>query len=61
VFIGATNDSRFRAFDSKTGEELWAFKLERPANANPVTYQAKNGKQYVAVMATNSLEVFALP
>ena len=24
VFIGATNDSRFRAFDSKTGKELWA-------------------------------------
>src|SRR5437762_4138354 len=23
LFIGATNDRRFRAFDSKTGQELW--------------------------------------
>jgi quinoprotein glucose dehydrogenase len=61
VFIGATNDNRFRAFDSKTGKELWAAKLERAANANPLTYQGKNGKQYVAVIATDSVQVFALP
>ncbi len=61
VFIGATNDSRFRAFDSKTGKELWATKLTRNANANPITYQGKNGKQYVAVIATDSVNVFALP
>jgi len=61
VFIGATNDSRFRAFDSKTGKELWVAKLERNANANPLTYQGKNGKQYVAVLATDSVVAFALP
>jgi quinoprotein glucose dehydrogenase len=61
VFIGATNDSRFRAFDSKTGNELWVTKLARNANANPITYQGKNGKQYVAVVATDSVAVFALP
>jgi glucose dehydrogenase len=61
VFIGATNDSRFRAFDSKTGQELWVTKLARNANANPISYQGKNGKQYVAVVATDSVEVFALP
>ena len=61
MFIGATNDRRFRAFDSKTGKELWAAKLDKNANANPMTYQGKNGKQYVAVMATDSLMVFALP
>jgi quinoprotein glucose dehydrogenase len=61
VFIGATSDSRFRAFDSKTGKELWVTKLDRQANANPMTYLAKNGKQYVAVMATDTLRVFALP
>jgi quinoprotein glucose dehydrogenase len=61
VFIGATNDSRFRAFNSKTGEELWVTKLTRNANANPITYQGKDGKQYVAVIATDSVEVFALP
>jgi glucose dehydrogenase len=31
------------------------------ANANPMTYRAKNGKQYVAIMATDTLAVFALP
>jgi quinoprotein glucose dehydrogenase len=61
VFIGATNDSRFRAFDSKNGKELWVTKLARNANANPITYQGKNGKQYVAVVATDSVAVFALP
>jgi glucose dehydrogenase len=61
VFIGATSDSRFRAFDSKTGRELWAMKLPRNVNANPITYQGKNGKQYVAVIATDTVTVFALP
>jgi quinoprotein glucose dehydrogenase len=61
VFIGATDDARFRAFDSRTGKELWAAKLDRPANANPITYQGKNGKQYVAIVAGDSVVAFALP
>jgi quinoprotein glucose dehydrogenase len=61
VFIGATNDRRFRAFDSKTGKELWVTQLGKVANANPMTYEGKNGKQYVAIMATDALHVFALP
>jgi quinoprotein glucose dehydrogenase len=61
VLIGGTNDSRFRAFDSKTGKELWVTKLERNANANPMTYQGRNGKQYIAVVATDSVVAFALP
>jgi quinoprotein glucose dehydrogenase len=70
VFIGATADGRFRAFDSKTGKELWTAKLDYSVTAVPITYQGKNGKQYVAVVAaaraggaTNSeaLVVFALP
>ena len=51
VFIGATNDNRFRAFDSKTGTELWAEKLDYAATAVPMTYQGKNGRQYVAIVA----------
>jgi glucose dehydrogenase len=61
VFIGATNDRRFRAFESNTGKELWVTKLAKTANANPMTYQGKNGKQYVAIMATDTVMVFALP
>ena len=51
VFIGSTADNRFRAFDSKTGKELWATKLDYTATAIPMTYQGKNGKQYVAIVA----------
>jgi len=61
VFIGATPDNRFRAIDSKTGKELWVTKLGKNANANPMTYQAKDGKQYVAIVAVDSVYVFALP
>jgi len=49
VFIGAASDNRLRAIDSKTGKELWVAKFDRVANANPMTYQGKNGKQYVGV------------
>jgi quinoprotein glucose dehydrogenase len=51
VFIGATRDSRFRAFDGKTGKELWAAKLAAPAAASPITYRGRAGKQYVVIAA----------
>jgi quinoprotein glucose dehydrogenase len=52
VFIGATDDSRFRAFDSKTGKELWVTKIDAGAHAAPMTYMGKDGKQYVVIVAT---------
>jgi len=61
VFVGATSDRRLRAFDSKTGQELWSTRLDAQVNANPMTYRGKNGKQYVATVATDQLVVFALP
>jgi glucose dehydrogenase len=54
VFIGASNDRRFRAFDSKTGKELWVTRLEMSAHAVPVTYRGRNGKQYVAIAAAGA-------
>jgi len=42
---------QFRAFDSRTGKELWSFKLEATGNATPITYQSRRGKQYVAIVA----------
>jgi glucose dehydrogenase len=53
VFIGAATDNRFRAFDSKSGKELWSAKLEYTATAIPMTFQGKNGKQYVAIVAAS--------
>ncbi len=74
VFIGATNDRRFRAFDSRTGEELWVARLPMSASSVPITYLGSDGKQYVAVVAAAAsalddpspddaqrLVVFALP
>ena len=61
VFVGATSDRRFRAFDAKTGKELWVTRLDAQVNANAMTYRGKNGKQYVAVVATDTLVAFALP
>ena len=60
MFVGATDDRRFRAFDAKSGKELWVAKLEAVGNANPISYQAKDGKQYVAIVATNQVVAFAL-
>ena len=51
VFIGATGDHRFRAFDSKTGRELWVANLEFSAHSTPITYLGKDGKQYVVIGA----------
>jgi quinoprotein glucose dehydrogenase len=61
VFVGATTDRRIRAFDSKTGKELWSARLDNQVNANPMTYRGKSGKQYVAAVAIDSLVAFALP
>jgi quinoprotein glucose dehydrogenase len=61
LFIASTDDNRFRALDVKTGRQLWVTRLERRGNADPMTYQGRNGKQYVAVVATDTLAVYALP
>jgi glucose dehydrogenase len=61
VFVGAANDRRFRAFDAKTGKEVWTMPISGNANANPMSYQGKSGKQYVAIAAGNNLLAFALP
>jgi quinoprotein glucose dehydrogenase len=72
VFVGATDDARFRAFDAKTGKELWTFKLGGAANATPSTYLGKDGRQYVVITSTgggffnapltdDSIMAFALP
>jgi glucose dehydrogenase len=57
VFIGATNDRRFRAFDALSGEELWVHRLEMSARAVPVTYLGRDGRQYVAVVAAGVSEL----
>jgi len=54
IFIGATNDRRFRAFDARSGEELWVTRLRMSAFTVPITYQGRDGRQYVAVVAASA-------
>ena len=51
VFIGATKDARFRAFDAKTGKELWYAQLEAAGAATPMTFMGRDGTQYVVIAA----------
>lgn len=61
LLVGATNDRRFRAFDARTGAELWSAPLESNANANPMSYESAVGDQYVAVVAGDTVMVYSLP
>ena len=71
TFVAATDDARFRAFETRTGKQVWETRLPASGYATPVTYEAK-GRQYLAIMATggsqigapllsDTLVVFALP
>jgi glucose dehydrogenase len=61
LFIGATSDQHFHAYESKTGKLLWETKLPANGYANPITYLGKNGKQYVVVVANETVVAFRLP
>ena len=54
VFIGATGDRYFRAFDAANGNILWEQQLPYAPMTVPITYRGKDGKQYVAVLAVGS-------
>ena len=46
--------------DVATGEELWSAELPMQGNANPMTYLGTDGRQYVAVTATEEVIAFRL-
>ncbi len=48
VFGGGTNDRMFRAYDAKSGEEVWKFRTNSGVIAPPSTFEV-NGTQYIAV------------
>ena len=69
LFIAATKDGLFRAFDKKTGTLLWETTLPAAAFATPATYMV-NGKQYIVLACGgtklgtkkgNQYVAFALP
>ncbi len=51
VFVGATRDEMFHAFDKATGKLLWESKLPAGGYATPSTYSV-GGKQYVVIPAS---------
>jgi glucose dehydrogenase len=72
IFIAASNDHEFRAFESKTGKLLWQQSIDANGHSVPITYLGKDARQYVVVMAaggggyfggvpSDSLIAFALP
>ncbi len=71
VFIAATNDKRFRAFEAATGRELWSSAIDGSGHATPMTFQGKSGRQFVVIAAggggffgstpADALVAFALP
>jgi len=61
VFIGATSDYGFRAFDAKSGKELWKATLNQDVLMTPLTYQGANGKQFVAAVAGGGDGAFHIP
>jgi quinoprotein glucose dehydrogenase len=71
VFIGGANDSRFRAFDLRTGRELWRADLPASGHATPTTFRSRAGRQIVLIAAggggkfsraiSDAIVAFALP
>jgi len=50
VFIGAAMDNYIRAFNARTGAELWRGRLPAGGQATPMTY-VWHGRQYVVIAA----------
>ena len=48
LFIAATLDEKFHAFDKTTGKLLWEAQLPAAGYATPATYSV-DGKQYVVI------------
>lgn len=48
VFIAASRDAKFRAFDKMTGKIVWEYQLPAAGFATPAIYEL-NGKQYIVI------------
>ena len=51
TFIGATIDRTFRAFETRTGKELWSAQLPASGKATPMTFRTASGRQLVVISA----------
>ena len=69
LFIAATSDSKFRAFNKRTGKLLWETTLPAAGFATPAVYEIE-GRQFVVIacgggklntLSGDSYVAFALP
>jgi glucose dehydrogenase len=60
IFMTGTLDQYFRAVETKTGKELWSYKMAQAPLAVPIVYAGRSGKEYVAIAAGENLVSFAL-
>ncbi len=51
VFIAATFDKKFRAFNVHDGALVWETELPRCGIATPMSYEDENGKQFIVIAA----------
>ncbi len=52
VFIGAAVDDYLRAFDTRTGAEVWRARLPAGGQAAPISYVSeRTGRQYIVIAA----------
>jgi glucose dehydrogenase len=52
VFVAATTDKFFRAFDAASGKEVWRQRIPYTGNSTPMTYKLRpDSKQYVVLAA----------
>jgi len=52
TFVGGTDDFRFRAFKTATGEKLWEIKMPSSIETTPITYMGADGRQFVTAVST---------
>ena len=52
TFVGGSDDFRFRAFRTATGEKLWEIRMPSSIEATPITYLGADGRQYITVIST---------
>lgn len=51
VFVAATGDRLFKAYDAESGELLYRTLLNSAGHGAPITYRASDGDQYVVIFA----------
>ena len=60
IFFGGGMDRYFRAFDVKTGDELWREYLPAPAQATPMSYLSPQTKRQIVVLTVPAARRFGM-